>query len=137
MSFSRFCCSLFFSFAGIGATVWIVESFTGLDAGAAVFLVLPLLIAAMFEGQNYAKRHRRYPDATQCWQVALVMGVCVALCTACAGALVWFVYSGDGVAEFFTLNTMTAFGLISIPLLRIGYAIGLASVLKGQETTQV
>ena len=136
MSASRFCSNLFFSFAGIAVVVGFVENLAGLEAGAGVFWVMPLLIAAMFEGQRYAQHHQCYPDATRCWKSASLMGTWTALCAAVVALFSWLALSGEAAAMLSNPNTINAFVVTSVPLLRIGYAIGLASVLKGKEVAE-
>lgn len=130
-----FCSNLLFSFVGIGVTVWFVESLTGLNSGVAVFLTMPLLIAAMLEGQKFAKDEQSRPSVTESWLAALRMGLCVAALALCAFVLAWLGGSSFWSPVIATPSTTLFFGLACVPLLRIGYAIGLASVLKGQAAT--
>ncbi|MGA9435491.1 MAG: ABZJ_00895 family protein [Roseobacter sp.] len=131
---SRFYFNLLLAFAGTSVTVWLVESVSGLDAGGLVFLVMPLLIAGMLEGQKFAQHHRRRPSVTHCWHAALHMALCVAVFALGTAVFVWFADTGAAPALFANQLAMIIFILMSVPLLRIGYAIGLASVLKGQAT---
>lgn len=117
------------SFLGVALLMKLLQYVPGLESGLAAMLALPLLIAAMIEGQHYARVNRTRPSTNKCWVVALTMSAlvgAVALVLLLLIALWQRQYALPGV-NFFLIAAVT------LPLLRIGYAIGLASELKGQN----
>lgn len=133
----HFCLSYVLAFV---ATIVLlaVTSAVGLASNAAVALILPPVIAAMIEGQVFARRYRCRPCSYLCWIATLRMTAMVMLLYLCV--IVPRVISEPARLEEFArhdslsraLGIMTLAGIVWC-LLRVGYSIGLATELKGQQ----
>ncbi|WP_227270907.1 ABZJ_00895 family protein [Roseobacter weihaiensis] len=133
----HFC--LFYVLAFVATIVLLaVVSVLGIASNAAVVLVLPLLIAAMIEGQAFARRYRCRPSNHLCWIATLRMTAMVVLIYLCI--IIPRVMSDpsrfgdfahlDGMSRALAIMMMAG---IAWCLLRVGYSIGLATELKGQQ----
>ena len=128
-----FCLHVLLAFIATGLAANVIDKLPGLHAGWAVLVMCPLLIAAMLEGQHYARTYRRWPSSGQCWCAALGMVLCAALA---AWALVglnghWLGFA-PATAQSPTLDPVMAGVAIlaTFGLTRAGYAVGVASELK-------
>lgn len=110
----------------------------GLDGGRAVLLVLPLIVASMIEGQQFARRYRTKPDARRCWQASLRMTAMIVL-MALSVFVPMLVTHPDMAAELASIDANGRASVylllcfLSCCILRVGYAIGLATELKAQQ----
>lgn len=119
------------SFVGVALLMQLLQFVPGLQSGLAAMLALPLLIAAMIEGQHYARAQRAGPPASKCWFVALKMSALVGVVAFTTFLLFAFWQRQYGWPS---LN-IVIIAVATLPLLRIGYAIGLSSELKGQRVS--
>ncbi|MEE4187456.1 MAG: ABZJ_00895 family protein [Roseobacter sp.] len=134
----RFSIHILLAFVGTVLVAHLIEKLPGLDAGAAVFVTLPLLIAAMLEGQDVIRRQLAKPTPQQCWKVAFSMGACTAILTVLVMVLATVVVpaASRSIADaFFATDTrlIALMAVSTVPLLRIGYGIGIATELKGRQ----
>ncbi|MFK7746053.1 MAG: ABZJ_00895 family protein [Roseobacter sp.] len=118
-----------------------VETLPGLAFSIAVVLILPLVISSTIEGQAFAREHKERPSGVSCWMASLrMLGFVSVIVTAVA--LVRGLLDPSRLDPFKTaapidLLMMGLFLASSAWLiLRVGYAIGLASELKGQQISQ-
>lgn len=135
---NRFMVNFVVAFLATYVGLVFVQTATGLQSSLAVIVILPLIIASMIEGQEFVRRHNARPSAHLCWIASLRMTAFVVLLS-----VVLFVMQltsqphkmseleaiePSGRAAAFLLLVFLTWGV-----LRIGYAIGLASELKGQQ----
>lgn len=109
----------------------LLDMIPGLRPGISVALVLPLLIAAMLEGRSYARAFKKRPDPRVCWGVALAMAVLLGALVVAPGLFAAAIYYNSSVL---TPQSLLLIAMV-VPLLRIGYGIGIASEMKGLHRT--
>ena len=117
------------SFIGTVLLMTLLEFVPGLQPSLAPLLVLPLLISSTIEGQHYAQIHHTRPSPRKCWIAALKMTVLVVIsvCVTLPFVLWW-----QGNLAWIGPSALILVA-VALLLLRIGYAIGLASELKGRQ----
>lgn len=133
-----FCVNFAFAFMATFVGMLIIQSLTGLVGSGVVLLILPLVIASMVEGQVFGRRYQARPSNRLCWIASLRMTAMVTLMAICIitprlisdpqnlAALEKIEPTGRALA--FLLMITVVWGL-----LRLGYSIGLATELKGQQ----
>lgn len=99
----------------------------GLRPGLAVPLILPLLIAAMGEGRHYAQNAERRPPQSACWLVASSMFALWCATIALPGFVLLALFAE--LPQTTVLHLVLAISIL--PVLRIGYGLGVGSELKG------
>ena len=116
----------------------IIESAVGLEASIGILIILPLIVAAMIEGQIFARRYGCRPSNTLCWIASLRMTAMVVLI--CLAVIIprLMLYGQPGAVVEPAYAIGRVIGVLFIigivwGLLRLGYAIGLATELKGQQ----
>lgn len=133
-----FCLNFVFAFLATFVAIMIVQITTGLRAGPSVLVVMPLIIASMIEGQVFGRKYHTRPSNHLCWVASLRMTAIVVLITV-AILIPRLLFDREGMAELAGIDPTgraTVFLLlvaIAWGLLRLGYSIGLASELKGQQ----
>ena len=133
-----FCLNFIFAFVATFVAIQIVQFTTGLTAGPSVLVVMPLVVASMIEGQVFGRRYHVRPSSQLCWVASLRMTAMVVLIT--LSILVpHLLMNSEGLARLDNIDATgraAAFMLLVViawGLLRLGYSIGLASELKGQQ----
>lgn len=139
--FFRSCCfsvNFVLGFVTLFGVLTVIDKLPGLSFSIYVLLVLPLLIASMIEGKVFARLKKSRPAAKDCWLTSLKMMVIVSLIVFAVG-LVRIALDTDRI-DYLLSTDMSGLGLalsasaiLGWVLLRVGYAIGLASELKGQH----
>lgn len=133
-----FCLNFIFAFVATLLAILIVQVTTGLTAGPSTLIVMPLVIASMIEGQVFGRRYHTRPSSQLCWIASLRMTAMVVLITVAilVPRLLIDKKGMEKLAEIDATGRATAFLLLVViawGLLRLGYSIGLASELKGQQ----
>ena len=127
----RFVVNYTVSLLGVAFLTRVLDFLLGLQSGMATILALPLLISAMIEGQCFAHRTRCRPCAKTSFVIAATMTVLAGGAAIIALLLVSVWQRQNALPDAnWLIVTLAAFFL-----LRIGYAIGLASELKGQQVS--
>lgn len=134
----RFSLHIVLAFAGTLIAVHLIEMTMGLDAGVSVLLTLPLLIAAMLEGQHRMRVLQDAPSAGQCWIAALGMGAITCVLFVFGAMLDQLLMhqplvSGPGYRAAIDWLLVAVCAVCAVPLLRIGYAIGVTSEQRNQR----
>lgn len=115
-----------------------LDQLGGLHGGHAVLLVLPMIASAMIEGQQFARRYRMKPTVRECWQASLRMTALIILMMLTVFIPMILVHP-DTAAKLATIDptgrasVYVLLCFLSCCLLRVGYAIGLATELKAQQ----
>ena len=116
----------------------LVEAIPGLRSSHIVLAIIPLLIASTIEGQHFARLNRQRPSNLRAWIVSLRMSA-IALVVALAALMLgdMLAFQSFGRLDLAPMQMMggplVRFGLIAVVVARTGYAIGLATELKGQQ----
>ena len=120
------------------AAMSVMTELGGLAPSFAALVILPPIAAAMIEGQAFVRRHGCRPDTKKCWKASLRMCALVVLLWLAVVIPMLILYPGQLAA----LAKVDATGraavymslcFLSCCILRAGYAIGLATELKGQQ----
>lgn len=118
--------------------MFIMTKLGGLAPNFAVLVILPPIAAAMAEGQVFVRRHGCRPDTQKCWKASLRMCALVVLLWLAVVIPMLILYPGQlaALAEVDATGRAAVYLLLcflSCCILRAGYAIGLATELKGQQ----
>ncbi|WP_406721254.1 ABZJ_00895 family protein [Thioclava litoralis] len=111
----------------------------GVPLSGAAFGAVPILVAAMVEGQGFARKYQRSPRAGEAWGFALKAFVLVALVELGLGTLAWFFLPGAqaGVsAGQLPLFLAIIFGLtflLVVLISRFFYSTSAKNYLKAME----
>lgn len=130
------------AYCATALAVGAIEATLGLYAGLGVFLTIPLLFAAMLEGQYAVRTLGSAPPPRHCWYAAFCMG-CLTGALAAIGWVVWMLFldpllAAAGRAEWPISWAKIAVCVgLTVPLLRIGYAIGVASEMRSARLGQM
>lgn len=135
---SHFTFHLSSAFCGITLVVYAIETMLDLRAGTAVFAVIPLLIAAMLEGQHVARVTAKSPTPGQCWETAFGMGGIVAAILAFAYGVQEVFLTHLGLTFWFSGSAVdwVGFALCAaavVAVLRIGFALGVATEVRSEK----
>lgn len=133
-----FCLNFAFAFLATFMGMLIIQNVTGLEASIVVLVILPLVIASMVEGQVFGRRYQVRPSGRLCWLASLRMTAMVTLMALCIiiPRLISDQQDLAELAEIEATGRALAFVLMIAVvwvLLRLGYSIGLATELKGQQ----
>lgn len=133
-----FCLNFVFAFLAILIAMSMMQRFLGLQSSLAVLVILPPIIASMIEGQVFGRRYRARPSNRLCWLASLRMTAMVVLISLSV-LLPQLLFDTSARAELEAIDptgrTAAFVLLIALAwcLLRLGYSIGLATELKGQQ----
>ncbi|MGD9295103.1 MAG: ABZJ_00895 family protein [Roseobacter sp.] len=127
----RFIGNFSMSFLGVAFLTSLVDFLPGLQSSMAAMLSLPLLIAAMIEGQYFAYATRSRPSVRTSFAIAAAMTGLIGAVTI-ATLLLFSLWQGQNAWPDANWLIVTPAAFL---LLLIGYAIGLASELKGQQVS--
>ncbi len=136
----RFCLNYCVALVCTFLLVRLIGMLSGLSTGYASLLVLPLFVVATLEGKSFARLRRAQPRKRQSLAASLQMMV-LALVVGTAFYILGRQFI-PGVVSLLALpaidNIWLAVAIISggtLIVLRLGYAFGLASELKGQQSS--
>ena len=110
----------------------------GLSSSISVLVVLPPLVASMVEAQVFVRHYGMRPPNKECWQASLRMTAMIVLMMLAVVIPMLILYPGSSaeLAAVDATGRMAVYLLlcfITCCVLRTGYAIGLATELKGQQ----
>ena len=133
-----FCLNYMLALLAVFVTTMTFDLLGDLNGGSAVMLILPLIVAAMIEGQQFARTHSEKPTTQQCWQASLRMTAFVILILLSAFIPVLLVdqVSSTELAKIDATGRAAVYLLLCFSAcctLRVGYAIGLATEAKAQQ----
>jgi hypothetical protein len=77
---------------GLPIAIWGIAALTGLDLDSTAVAIIPMMIAAMVEGQRFARAENRRPQGREAWRIALhLAGVGLLISVVMGAAVLVFV----------------------------------------------
>lgn len=114
MNYLRYATVFFAVAVGVAVVVALLNTATRSGLGSSVQLMVPAMIAALIEGQRFAKTRKRKPTGATAWTftwIATGIAVALNLALACLGPAVAPEFSRLAIAPFLSRQFVILLGL--------------------------
>ena len=121
---------------GIPVLFAVLKSLFGLDLGSGGASIIPVMIAAMVEGQGFAKIEKRRPENKEAWNISLRLAGLGLIPTFIISAIFFAATPSLHVYAtnlLFTIGLIAIVGAVFVLLSRIFFSLGAKGVVRASE----